>query len=107
MGLMPGTTPTHILNIKNDFDTSIIQSFKITYKQNDRVVLTKRSNTEDYCILSGKEIITKLTQQDTFLFNPEYLVKIQVRALTKGGELIASKVRTISVDECLDNEVLL
>ena len=96
-----GTTPTHIFNV--DIDTSLIKEVKIIYSQKEKEILTKR--TEDCTIEEGK-IVTRLTQEDTFLFEASTLVSIQLRVLTKGGEAIISDLMMDGVGKCLDDEVL-
>lgn len=97
-----GTTPTHTFNIPTDI-SPLIKTVKITYTQNDKEILVKR--TENCTIKEGK-IITKLSQEDTFLFNDKYYVYIQIRILTSDGECIKSEPMVTPVGKCLDSEVL-
>jgi hypothetical protein len=99
--MIRGTTPTHIFNIP--FDTSLVDEVKVTYAQDDVVVLEK--HTVD-CTLEGATISVTLTQEDTFLFNCKKAVEVQIRVLTINGEAFASIVEKIGVSKCLDNEVL-
>ena len=96
-----GTTPTHTFKVK--IDTSAIKEVKITYKQNDKIVLTKR--TSDCTIEYGK-IITQLSQEDTFLFDSARFVNIQLRVLLADGQACNSPIFRKSVGDCLDDEVL-
>ena len=96
-----GTTPTHIFNIP--FDTSLVDEVKITYAQEDEIVLIK--GTSD-CVLDTTTIKVTLSQKDTFLFDSKKSVQVQLRILTKSGEALASVVEHIGVSKCLDNEVL-
>lgn len=96
-----GTTPTHIFNVS--LDTTLIKEIKITYSQSDKEIFAKR--TDDCTIEEGK-ISVKLTQEDTFLFECDKFVNIQVRILTLGGDCLTSSIVTVSVAKCLDNEVL-
>jgi hypothetical protein len=97
-----GTTPLHTYEI-DDLDTTLIKTIKITYTQNEKEILVKR--TEDCTITPGK-ISTKLSQEDTFLFDGDSLVTIQLRILTHEGDALRTDSIILSVDECLDNEVL-
>jgi hypothetical protein len=99
--MIRGTTPTHTFNIP--FDTSLVDEVKITYAQDNVVVLEK--HTSD-CILDDATISVTLTQEDTFLFDCKKSVQVQLRILTKSGEALASVVEHIGVAKCLDNEVL-
>ena len=96
-----GTTPTHVFEI--DFDTAKIKTIKITYLQRDQEILVKRN--ED-CEISDGVIWTKLSQEDTFLFEGDSLVTIQLRILTHSGDALAAEPIVLSVAECLDEEVL-
>lgn len=99
--MIRGTTPTHIFNIP--FDTSLVDEVKITYAQDDEIVLIK--GTSD-CVLDTNTIKVTLSQEDTFLFDHKKNVQVQVRLLTKSGEAFASIVEKVGVSQCLDNEVL-
>lgn len=99
--MFKGTTPTHMFNIP--IDTSIIKEIKITYSQRDKEVLVKR--TED-CTISEGLITTKLSQEDTFLFEGNMIVTIQMRILTMGGDALIAEPIMMAVGKCLDDEVL-
>ena len=99
--MIRGTTPTHIFKIP--FDTSLIKEVKITYAQGNEIILTK--TTED-CEIENNAIKTTFTQEDTFKFDSEKHVQLQIRILTADGNALASTVRHIDVERCLDDEVL-
>lgn len=96
-----GTTPTHTFEV--DTDTSLIKEVKIIYSQKDKEILVKR--TED-CTIEDGVISTKLSQEDTFLFEGNTIVTIQVRVLTMGGDALTSDLIMTGVGKCLDDEVL-
>lgn len=97
-----GTTPLHEFLVPPDV-TPLIKTVKITYSQNDTVILEKRT---DDCTIEPGKISTKLTQEDTFKIDRNYLVKIQIRALTHSGECVKSEPMTATPGKCLDDEVL-
>lgn len=99
--MFKGTTPTHMFNVP--IDTSIIKEIKITYSQRDKEVLVKR--TED-CTISEGLITTKLSQEDTFRFEGNMIVTIQMRILTLGGDALIAEPIMMAVGKCLDDEVL-
>ena len=99
--MIKGTTPTHIFTIP--FDTSVLDKVKITYAQNDAIVLTK---TTENCALEENKISVTLTQEDTFAFDHKKAVEIQLRVLTKNGEVLTSLPEKVGVAKCLDDEVL-
>lgn len=99
--MIRGTTPTHIFNIP--LDASLIKDVKITYVQGGEIVLERRAKD---CEINGSTVTVQLTQEETFKFNCNKKVYFQVRVLTTGGEVVASRVISADVDMCLDNEVL-
>ena len=100
--LYKGTTPTHTFEV--GIDTNIIATVKIIYAQNNKIVLTK--NTED-CLISDGVISVQLSQEDTFLFDQNLDVEIQIRIITSGDDSICSDIIKTEVMRCLENEVLL
>lgn len=99
--MIRGTTPKHIFKIP--IDHTLIKEVKIVYSQEEAEKLVKR--TED-CVISEGEISTRLTQEDTFLFEEGVFVRIQMRVLTNTGDVLATKPITVAVGCCLDDEVL-
>ncbi len=97
-----GTTPRHIINVP--VDTDEIKSARIIYKQNDKVVLKK--NLTDCSIEPGR-IVTKLTQEETLLFDCTEPVSIQLRVLTKADDALITRPIKKSIGECLDDEGVL
>ena len=99
--MMQGTTPTHKFTLP--FDTEMVADARIIYAQNERVVLKKELKD---CQCEANTISVKLTQEETLKFRFPKSVQVQVRVLTLGNEAVNSKIYTISVEECLDDEVL-
>lgn len=94
------TTPTH--TFKLPFDTSELEKIKITYAQNDEVILEKY---KDDCKCEGMKMRLTLSQEDTKKFDDNYDVQIQIRFKHTAG-VFSSKVFKRSCGECLDDEVL-
>jgi hypothetical protein len=84
-------------------DTSLIKEIKITYSQRDKEVLVKRTGD---CTISEGLITTKLSQEDTFSFEGNMIVTIQMRILTLGGDALIAEPIMMAVGKCLDDEVL-
>ena len=99
--MIRGTTPTHIFTVP--FDTSIIKTVRVIYEQNNKKILYKRNEDVE---ISDNTISLKLTQEDTLKFKHGKNVKIQLRVLTNDGEAMNSAIIVDSVQECLDDEVL-
>ena len=98
---MKGTTPTHTFTIP--FDTSKVDKVKIIYAQDDVVVLEKRTSD---CTLLDNTIKVTLAQEDTFRFDHEKAVEIQIRVLTNDDKAFKSLPYVVGVTKCLDDEVL-
>lgn len=108
--MIQGTTPTHTFNVyslegknKIPFNVALISKVKIIYAQADKVILTKY--TED-CSMRDGTISVALTQKETFKFDHRKPVQVQVRVLTSGGQSVATYIKELDVDKCLENEVL-
>lgn len=99
--MIRGTTPTHYFNLP--FEASLLKSVRVTYVQNGEIVFKKE--TED-CILEGSQVIVRLTQADTLKFDWQASVQVQLRVLTTHGEALSTKMKTITVGQCLDGEEL-
>lgn len=96
-----GTAPRHRFTIP--FDTEMVKKVRALYSQNGKLRFVKK---EDHAEMSGSTITVKLTQEDTFCLNPDFMVDIQLRVLTTNGEPLVSKKFTVTVEECLSREVL-
>lgn len=94
------TTPTHVFKLP--FDTSELEKIKITYAQNDEVILEKY---KDNCTCEGNKIRLTLSQEDTKKFDDDHDVQIQVR-FKYNTSSFSSKVFKKPCGECLDDEVL-
>ena len=97
-----GSTPIHTFYVPEDF-LSISKSVEITYSQNDNVILTKNINSDSF---SENEITIKLTQEETFLFNPCLFVEIQLRLVMLDGSVVPSNIMKEKAEKCLSREVL-
>lgn len=97
-----GSTPTHTFTLP--FDTSLIKAASVVYSQNDIKILTKRMAD---LTKNGKTLSVKLTQKETFLFNPKEAVSVQVRVLTNSGDALNSLITKVNVSDSLSEEVLI
>lgn len=100
------TTPTHTFTLPDN--TSSYDEIQVTYKQNN-VVLTKHYQDEvlpSGMTLNGKNVIIRLTQEETKAFNPRMAVLAQVRVLTGSGDAYASEIFSIDVKDVLNEEIL-
>ena len=95
-----GTTPTHTFTLQ--IDTALIKRLSITYEQGQ----TQVKKTEADCEMSGKTVTLRLTQEDTLKFTHDCPVRIQLRVLTTSGDALASGIKTMRVEDVLDDEVM-
>ena len=93
------TTPTHTFNLP--FEANLIDDLRLTYKQQGKVILEKGISDIE---LGEKSIALTLTQEETALFT-ETKAKIQLR-IKVGDKVLASNIKTISVNEVLNEEIL-
>lgn len=96
-----GSTPKHTFTLP--FETDLIQELKITYSQNKKIILEKHLAD---CEVDKNSVSYKLTQEETFLFTDNVNVELQVRVLTTTGDVLASNIRIVTAERCLDGEVL-
>lgn len=96
-----GTTPTH--NFDLPFTSDQVVAARVIYKQGGKEIL--RKETEDFR-KDGNRISVSLSQEETFLFDCSCSVKYQLRVRDIYGKVYNTKPRIISVEECLDSEVL-
>ena len=87
------------------FDISTFKTIRIIYSQNDEPLVVK-TNTDGDVKASGNSAIVTLTQEDTFKFSDNGLIKIQIRLLSSDGKAIGTKPISKSVQECLEEEVM-
>lgn len=96
-----GSTPKHTFTLP--FETDLIQELKITYSQSKKIILEKYLAD---CEVDKNSVSYKLTQEETFLFANDVNVECQVRVLTTTGDVLASNIRIVTAERCLDGEVL-
>lgn len=94
------STPLHEFEIP--IDPTTIAKIKLTYSQNDEIVLQK---TEADLTNNGNVWSIELTQEETNLFKADP-ADVQLRILTKEGKSIPSQIMKIYVGPVLDDEVM-
>ena len=96
-----GTTPTHTFRLP--FDGSMVAEAMVIYAQNDVEVFHK--DTYD-CTVKGNTIKVTLDQEDTLMLSHSSNVQIQLKVKTTEGVVLVSVPNVISVQKCLNDEVL-
>lgn len=99
--MIRGSTPTHIFELP--IDTSLIKQLRITYVQQQKIVLEKK---EQDVTMSGRFIKSRLSQEETLTFDEHIPVKIQLKILTTGGDVLPSQIFVVSADQVLNEEIL-
>ena len=95
------TTPEHKFTLQ--IDPSVINKIRITYAQNNVIVLTKEGNDVS---IDDNIAKVKLTQEETKKFTAGKEAEIQVRVLTLGNDALASDIIKVDVKKVLDDEVM-
>ena len=95
------TTPEHKFTLQ--IDPSVIDKIRITYAQNNVIVLTKEGNDVS---IDDNIAKVKLTQEETKKFTAGKEAEIQVRVLTLGNDALASDIIKVDVKKVLDDEVM-
>lgn len=95
-----GTTPTHTFTLP--FDATMIAKARVIYAQDETVVLTKSGSD---ITVTDNMISVRLTQEDTFKFEPGKYVDIQIRVLTPANDSLVSDPVRVSVGQCLEEDV--
>ena len=85
------------------FDSSTIEKVRVSYAQDNCVILTK---TEKDCLFDGNQINLTMTQKETFRFDQKKNLQVQLRVLTEDGTPLTSEIFQTSVKYSLDREVL-
>lgn len=96
-----GTTPTHTFTLP--FDVDMLKEIRVIYAQGGETIFVR---TAAECELNGNTVTIKLTQEETLAFECHKPVRIQVRALTMGGDALASDILEVVPSACLENEVM-
>lgn len=99
--IQQGSTPIHTFS--TPYKKEEIQKIIITYFQNGRIICEKK---DDDISVSDFSLLTKLTQEDTLLFDEKGDVKMQIKVKLKSGDVIPSNNMYAKVNEVLNKEVL-
>lgn len=99
--MIRGSTPMHVFDLP--IGTDQIKALRLTYVQGDKTVFEK---TEQDVAFDGNAIRLRLTQEETLAFAERYPVKIQLKVLTIGGNVLPSQIFSVTVGEILNEEVL-
>lgn len=92
-----GTTPTFALEL-DGIDYDMLDTVYVTFKQ-DNHIITKTGGDVTFD-KDNKTINVALTQSETLSFRQGY-VFIQLRAVTKGGNAVATDIVRINADGIL------
>jgi hypothetical protein len=105
--MIQGTTPTHKFTLPFEFtDDCDIETFRIAYEQNGKVVLTKEHQDENVTTESCGIITVKLTQEETLMFDENCPVRIQLHLKMTNGDALASKPKSVPVYVLLDRRAI-
>ena len=99
--MIRGTTPTH--RWKLPIAGEMLKEVSITYQQNDEIIVKK---TEADCEIGSDMVSVKLTQEDTLKLEAKVKTETQLKVLTTSGDVLATKPKTITVEDIHDEGVM-
>lgn len=95
------TTPTFRLSIPYEADE--INDFILSFVQQGKTVFTF---TRENCVVTDKEVMITLTQEQSAVFVHRYPIHIQLRIMLNSGVVVSSAVEHVYVHRSLDDTVL-
>lgn len=100
------TTPTH--TFKLNIETDQLKTILVTYKQGNTTLEKRYENgtLPSGMTLSGKNVIVKLTQEETLMFDERQFARVQLRALSLAGDAYASQKFSLNVNGVFNEEIL-
>ena len=99
--MIRGTTATLICTLP--FNVNTLKYAYFTIKQCDTIIIDRQIDCSE---LSGDKIEVHLSQEDTLKLKEKHQAEIQLRAITVGGEAVASNIITTYVDRILKDGVI-
>lgn len=97
-----GTTPKHDFELP--YSKELIKDLRITYGQNKKALFTK---TIEECQFSEGKVSVTLTQEETYLFNPNKKLYIEIRIQFFNDEIVRTEDPIIlRVLDTMDEEVM-
>lgn len=95
-----GTTPILRLKLKG-VELTALNNIYVTMAQGSK----KLTKSADSITIDGDYIKVKLTERETLAFSPAP-AKVQLRATTTSGDVIASSEAVVNIGDVLYNEVI-
>lgn len=106
--MIRGSTQNLVFNI--GINTEEVSQLWLTFSHSNRLNAEIFNKTKDDVILDGTTITVPLSQEETLALNEynikEKVVYIQLRALLKDGQALASSIVEITVEHLLKGGVL-
>lgn len=100
------TTPTHTFTLP--IETSTCKEILVTYIQGQNKIEKhyQDGTLPEGMTLVNKDVMIRLTQEETKAFAPEERIEAQVRVLTNDDDAYASQIFKVWVNNVLNDEVL-
>lgn len=98
------TTPLIEFELPFDYD-KLVSKFIISFSQQGKLIVQK-TEQDDGVKTNGNVISFKLTQEETALFNVG-VIRVEIKILTLGNDVIASDIIHTTVEEVLNDKVFL
>ena len=96
--MIRGTTPT--LTFTTPYESDMISSGFITFTMRGKFLFEIEIN-DDSVEISDYAISVTLTQEQTLLFDSRFVSLVQVRLILSSGEVVASNVVTVPIEDIL------
>ena len=100
------TTPTHTFTLP--IETATCKEILVTYRQGGIKIDKhyKDSTLPEGMSLDGKNVVIRLTQEETKKFSAGNPVATQVRVLTVANDAFASQKFSVNIGDVLNEEIL-
>lgn len=100
------TTPTDTFVLP--IETATCNVILVTYKQGKVKIKKKYANGElpEGMTLDGKNVVIRLTQEETKTFDAEEFAFAQIRVLTNAGDSFSSRQFPLFIEEVQSEEIL-
>lgn len=99
--MIRGTTPRLVFEFKHTVD--FIKDLRITFEQNGEKKVEKKKDDVSF---EDNKVIVKLLQEDTLAFSKAEVVEVQLKVLTVTGDVLATDVYKLMVQDILNEEIL-
>lgn len=100
--IIRGTTPTEEFELP--CSANEIKDLRIIFGQSKKGLFTKYRNE---CELKNNKVLVSLSQDETYLFNPNKKLYVEIRVQTYDNKIISTKNPTVFlIADTMDEEIM-